>query len=246
MAPGERIVLDLPVPAGDTLELQHSYPRPDSSEVRVTLAKIAVGQDSVDRDFLSDFYQPAARALAVASIDSFRKDFSRPPEKRLLLAVRMDHGALPKRAHDSVGKGIEWEEHSVMGMANSQSHTGNTRWIIRALDSGKENHAIDWIFHRGDRVPIRNVNDSTSMHPMPHPIHFHGQRFLVVRINGHPNDELAWKDTCLVGRGETADILLDAGNPGRWMAHCHIPEHLESMMMFSYTVDPVPRTANHQ
>ena len=45
---------------------------------------------------------------------------------------------------------------------------------------------------------------------------------------------LAWKDTVLVRTGETVDILLDVTNPGRWMAHCHIAEHHESGMMFSF------------
>jgi hypothetical protein len=35
---------------------------------------------------------------------------------------------------------------------------------------------------------------------------------------------------------ETVDILLDVTNPGRWMAHCHIAEHHESGMMFSFDV----------
>jgi FtsP/CotA-like multicopper oxidase with cupredoxin domain len=39
-------------------------------------------------------------------------------------------------------------------------------------------------------------------------------------------------------RPETADILLDVTNPGRWMAHCHIAEHHESGMMFSFNVTP--------
>ena len=34
--------------------------------------------------------------------------------------------------------------------------------------------------------------------------------------------------------GEIVDILLDVTNPGRWMAHCHIAEHHESGMMFSF------------
>ena len=49
-----------------------------------------------------------------------------------------------------------------------------------------------------------------------------------------------WKDTVLVRTGETVDILLDVTNPGRWMAHCHIAEHHESGMMFSFHVDPQP------
>ena len=47
-----------------------------------------------------------------------------------------------------------------------------------------------------------------------------------------------WKDTVLVRTGETVDILLDVTNVGRWMAHCHIAEHHESGMMFSFNVTP--------
>ena len=45
-----------------------------------------------------------------------------------------------------------------------------------------------------------------------------------------------WKDTVLVRANETVDILLDVTNPGRWMAHCHIAEHNQSGMMFSFSV----------
>ena len=38
--------------------------------------------------------------------------------------------------------------------------------------------------------------------------------------------------------GETVDLLLEITNPGIWMAHCHIAEHHESGMMFSFRVDP--------
>ena len=41
---------------------------------------------------------------------------------------------------------------------------------------------------------------------MPHPLHFHGQRFLVVRENGKtPLEGLAWRDSYLIGRGYTVD-----------------------------------------
>ena len=56
--------------------------------------------------------------------------------------------------------------------------------------------------------------------------------------NGVVEPNLVWKDTVLVRTGETVDILLDVTNPGRWMAHCHIAEHHESGMMFSFDVDP--------
>jgi FtsP/CotA-like multicopper oxidase with cupredoxin domain len=40
----------------------------------------------------------------------------------------------------------------------------------------------------------------------------------------------------LVRAGEVVNILFDVTNPGRWMAHCHIAEHIESRMMFSFDV----------
>ena len=45
-----------------------------------------------------------------------------------------------------------------------------------------------------------------------------------------------WKDTVLVRADETVDILLDVTNPGMCMAHCHIAEHNQSGMMFSFPV----------
>ena len=77
---------------------------------------------------------------------------------------------------------------------------------------------------------------------MQHPIHLHGQRFLVLSRDGVPNADLAWKDTVLVWTGETVDLLVDMANPGLWMLHCHIAEHVEGGMMFSFRVDE-PATA---
>ena len=80
------------------------------------------------------------------------------------------------------------------------------------------------------------VNKSGGWH---HPFHIHGAgRFIVLSRNDVPEENLVWKDTVLVRTGETVDILLDVSNPGLWMAHCHIAEHHESGMMFSFTVDP--------
>jgi FtsP/CotA-like multicopper oxidase with cupredoxin domain len=47
----------------------------------------------------------------------------------------------------------------------------------------------------------------------------------------------------LVRTGQTVDILFDVTNPGLWMAHCHIAEHMESGMMFSFTVARDQRAA---
>ena len=88
-------------------------------------------------------------------------------------------------------------------------------------------------------MKIRVVNEMDSDHPMHHPFHVHGAgRFLTIARDGVEEPNLVWSDTVLVRTGETVDILLEVTNPGIWMAHCHIAEHHESGMMFSFTVDP--------
>ena len=72
---------------------------------------------------------------------------------------------------------------------------------------------------------------------MHHPFHIHGAgRFLILDRGDVPEPKLVWKDTVLVRAGEIVHILLDVTNPGRWMAHCHIAEHIETGMMFSFDV----------
>ena len=46
----------------------------------------------------------------------------------------------------------------------------------------------DWQFMEGDMVKIQIYNDPNSAHPMQHPIHFHGQRFVLLSRDGKPND----------------------------------------------------------
>lgn len=130
--------------------------------------------------------------------------------------------------------GIEWEDTNQM--MNLMSGTDSIAWRVIDTQTGKENMDIDWSFTRGKPVKIRMFNDPKSMHPMQHPIHFHGQRFLIVARDGIPERNLVWKDTVLVPSGKTVDIVLDTSNPGEWMAHCHIAEHLEAGMMFAFEV----------
>jgi FtsP/CotA-like multicopper oxidase with cupredoxin domain len=142
-----------------------------------------------------------------------------------------EHGG---HAHDTA-QGIEWEDDMVE--VNRMTTPANMRWKLVDQETGAENAQIDWTFRVGDQVKLRLVNEMDSDHPMPHPFHVHGAgRFLIVARDGVVEPNLAWKDTVLVRTGETVDILLDVTNPGRWMAHCHIAEHHESGMMFSFNV----------
>jgi FtsP/CotA-like multicopper oxidase with cupredoxin domain len=150
-----------------------------------------------------------------------------------------DHGA--EHGHHGEGHGygdgggIEWEDDMVA--VNRLTTPANMRWMLVDRDSGAVNAAIDWRFTVGDRVKIRLVNEMDSDHPMHHPFHLLGAgRFLVLARDGAAEPNLVWKDTVLVRTGQTTDILFDVTEPGLWMAHCHIAEHMQSGMMFSFTV----------
>jgi FtsP/CotA-like multicopper oxidase with cupredoxin domain len=153
-----------------------------------------------------------------------------------------DHGDGHEHHHggadaDDAASGIEWEDDMVD--VNRMTTPANMRWKLIDRETGAENAAIDWRFRVGDQVKIRLVNEMDSDHPMHHPFHVHGAgRFVVLARDGVAEPNLVWKDTVLVRTGETVDILLDVSNPGVWMAHCHIAEHHESGMMFSFRVEP--------
>jgi FtsP/CotA-like multicopper oxidase with cupredoxin domain len=148
------------------------------------------------------------------------------------------HGAHDhKHEGDEHAGGIEWEDDMVE--VNRLTTPDNMRWMLIDRDTDAANAAIDWRFRVGDRVKIRLLNEMAGDHPMHHPFHVHGAgRFLVLSRNGVIEPNLVWKDTVLTRTGETVDILLEVTNPGLWMAHCHIAEHHESGMMFSFYVDP--------
>jgi FtsP/CotA-like multicopper oxidase with cupredoxin domain len=136
--------------------------------------------------------------------------------------------------HEHAG-GIEWEDDMVE--VNRLTTPANMRWKLIDRDTGKENAEIDWRFRVGERIKIRLLNEMAGDHPMHHPFHVHGAgRLLVLARDDEIEENLVWKDTVLVRTGETVDVLLDVTNPGLWMAHCHIAEHHESGMMFSFEV----------
>jgi FtsP/CotA-like multicopper oxidase with cupredoxin domain len=151
------------------------------------------------------------------------------------------HGEGHDQAHGTAD-GIEWEDDMVE--VNRLTTTATMHWKFVDRTSGTDSATIDWRFRVGDRVKIRLVNEMDSDHPMHHPFHLHGAgRFLVLARDGVVEPNLVWKDTVLVRTGQTVDILFDVTNPGLWMAHCHIAEHMQSGMMFSFNVARDPKAS---
>jgi FtsP/CotA-like multicopper oxidase with cupredoxin domain len=173
------------------------------------------------------------KLLAAASVPK--------PAAADVAAMEEQGGQAAGHDHDHHGEGhgtaegIEWEDDMVE--VNRLTTTATMHWRFLDRTSGTDSPAIDWHFTVGERVKIRLVNEMDSDHPMHHPFHLHGAgRFLVLARDGVVEPNLVWKDTVLVRTGQVVDILFDVSNPGLWMAHCHIAEHMQSGMMFSFNV----------
>ncbi|MXY23913.1 MAG: multicopper oxidase family protein [Acidobacteria bacterium] len=203
-----------------------------------TLGTVTVTGTRAAPDHAASFRELRDHPDVTADIDRYRDEFDRPVDHRLLLTLEI--GELPDpiepllNVDRSFFNPVEWS--GTMPRMNWVTTADQVRWILRDLDTGLENDAIDWRFTRGDVVRIRLRNDRNAVHAMQHPVHIHGQRFLVLSRDGVPNDNLVWKDTTLLPAGSTADLLLELSNPGRWMLHCHISEHLESGMKLVFDV----------
>ena len=167
----------------------------------------------------------------------FRKYLDKPVDHSLVLTLETRE--LPAAVSNmllGINAAVEWNDG--MPMMNWLSTGSQVKWILRDPATGKENMDIDWHFTQGDVVKLRLFNDPASSHAMQHPIHLHGQRFLVLSRDGVRNTNLVWKDTAIIPAGETVDLLVDMSNPGRWMLHCHVAEHLSAGMMSMFTVGP--------
>jgi FtsP/CotA-like multicopper oxidase with cupredoxin domain len=204
-----------------------------------TLGWVTVDSAAAAPDHGADFERLRANTAVTREVDRFRRFFDKPPDKTLTLTVRTSGLPLATVQFMTIDTAyyapVEW----VDGMPdmNWLSTSKQVRWVLRDDASGRENGDIDWHARQGSVVKLRIVNDARSFHPMQHPIHLHGQRMLVVARDGVRNRNLAWKDTAIIPVGSTVDLLIDASNPGAWMLHCHIAEHLGAGMMTVLHVD---------
>lgn len=75
---------------------------------------------------------------------------------------------------------------------------------------------------------IFDLKNVTQYH---HPIHLHGHTFTVLELDGKKLDEPFHTDTVLLGKNGSAKAAFVADNPGKWMYHCHVIEHMKTGLM---------------
>ena len=248
LGPSERAIIEVLFENTGNFKLEHRTPQKS-----YPLATIAVSSQQASPSYASLFESLRINQDTIVSIDALRNEINKPADKSLKLAVAM------KSPSDTMSSGsgqhmmgggimmdnsmmqmgtpqpIEWEDD--MGTMNRDSTRDTLIWQMIDDETGRVNMKIDdWRFKMGDKVKIKIFNDPKTMHPMQHPIHIHGQRFLVLSTNGVKSDNLVWKDTALIKTGDTVEFLVEMSNPGYWMIHCHIAEHLEAGMMMKFEV----------
>jgi len=219
VAPAERYIVDVLFPVAGTYSIRNVNPW-----MKYTLGEIVVTEGKPST---------AEMPLPTSDIAQFTPFFGQEPNLTLRIDVELENGM----GHGMMGMhgtAIEWED--TMAMMNTATTSDDVHWFLEDIATGKRNMDIHPTYHVGDIITVRIINDRNGAHPMQHPIHLHGQRFLVESVDGVPPTQLAWKDTVLVPGGTTVDVLVELTNPGEWMIHCHIAEHLESGMMASILV----------
>ena len=73
---------------------------------------------------------------------------------------------------------------------------------------------------RGTAISLDVDNDNR----WPHAMHIHGHHFI------HDKSPEHWRDTVLFSRGEKGSMAFVADNPGKWLIHCHMVEHMAGGM----------------
>ena len=110
---------------------------------------------------------------------------------------------------------------ALQGGAMGGAHEGDDIWGFNGVSGLTD---APWQhFEWGQTVQIRLVNETA----FPHGIHLHGHHFYEVQTDGSLG---AFRDTTLLQRQETRDIMCVFDNPGKWLLHCHMLGHQASGM----------------
>ena len=263
ISPAERLVVEAYFNSPGTYNLTHT--QPDGS-LQLTSIEVT-GDDVAEPSYRDSFTVLRHNDDVTTEFKDFQSYLDAEPDKRLLLTIDLEDQMIDHSMHIHSEAEAEDHDHSQHAMSGNmqtmeyqpltptaealgtiqwsdpqQSDRNNTTpdifWKLIDEETGKVSMDIDdWTFKQGELVKIRMTNDENADHIMQHPMHLHGQQFVILAVDGMPNSNMVWKDTALVFAGQTMDILVDMSNTGEWMAHCHISEHLHAGMAMTFRVE---------
>lgn len=98
-------------------------------------------------------------------------------------------------------------------------------WAFNGVANLPENPIFS--ARQGESIIIATSNQTDWLHSM----HVHGHHFRVISRSDSTIDEgKPWRDTFVIGPGQTTEIAFVADNPGKWLYHCHMLEHAAAGM----------------
>lgn len=109
---------------------------------------------------------------------------------------------------------------------------GMMGWTVNGVSTTEMTGQPAFTIPRG-RTAVLHLDNKTAWW---HPIHVHGHSFRVLSRNGAPALRKEWQDTILMAPDEKAEIAFVADNPGGWLFHCHILEHMAFGMVSNFRV----------
>jgi FtsP/CotA-like multicopper oxidase with cupredoxin domain len=121
------------------------------------------------------------------------------------------------------------ERHEIVfggGMMGGMGGRGGI-WTVNGKSAPEHVHEPFLELELGRSYVLAMRND-TAFH---HPIHLHGHSFRVIARAGRPTRYREWQDTVFMDPHESVEIAFVADNPGGWMIHCHILEHVQTGLM---------------
>jgi FtsP/CotA-like multicopper oxidase with cupredoxin domain len=136
------------------------------------------------------------------------------------LDVPLDGGAMSMMMGGMMGPGMG----PAPGLGGINPQAGMF-WAMAGRSSTGHSEAPLFQVKRG-RTVVLNFPNRTAF---PHAMHLHGHHF---RLLDRLDDgwKPYWLDTVLVEPRQGARIAFVADNPGKWLIHCHMIEHMETGM----------------
>ena len=131
----------------------------------------------------------------------------------------------PRVDHDY---GIVLQEWAVLP-ANTVPNTASMEFNWLTFNGVSAPLTTPLLARLGSRVRLRIINLGMDHHP----IHLHGNQFVITGTEGGRAPQSTWYplNTVLVGVAQAKVVEFEAKYPGDWMIHCHLPHHMMNSMM---------------
>ncbi|MGB9432761.1 MAG: multicopper oxidase domain-containing protein, partial [Candidatus Acidiferrum sp.] len=159
-----------------------------------------------------------------------------------LIGMFIAHPQASHTPHVDHDFGIVLQEWAVLPN-NSVPNTANMEFNWLTMNGVAAPMTTPLIVRLGSRVRLRFVNLGMDHHP----IHLHGNQFVITGTEGGRAPESTWypTNTVLVGVAQAKVVEFEAKYPGAWMIHCHLPHHMMNSMTDLLRDRPVATSATN-